>query len=214
MFGLFSKILLILLYILIPRLIYCQKFIYPEKNSFQGRFFNYPVTEPGADVSTYRLYFDRKGFLWQGTYTGIHRFDGIEYKSFYGNTSGSTGLAGNTVTDIYEDSSGILWIATFGALNRLDQKSWTLSHFSPDTSDLLKPCNRIFLIHEDREGLLWLLTGEDVFTFDRNSETFKRYSIDTLSYITGLFPLNKTGRILEDSAGEIWITSNFGLYKY
>jgi ligand-binding sensor domain-containing protein len=59
----------------------------------------------------------------------------MEYKSFYSNISDNSGLAGNTVTDICEDSSGILWIATFGAINRLDQKSLTygISHLTTQT---------------------------------------------------------------------------------
>ena len=55
---------------------------------------------------------DSKGFMWFGTYDGLHRFDGYKvkvYKSEIGNTSS---LSNNTVRFIYEDRSGILWIGT------------------------------------------------------------------------------------------------------
>ena len=194
--------------------VYCQQYIEPELNTIQGRFFNYSITVPGADMSTTCLYFDRKGFLWQGTLSGLYRFDGMEYKSFYINAPDNKGPAGTRITDIYEDRTGSLWITTFGALNRLDPKTWTFRHFSPDTSNLLNLCNRLYRVIEDRTGVLWLITGSDVFTFNKNTETFRKYLIDTLSYRNEMIPAKIPGQILEDSSGRIWIASNYGLYKY
>ena len=208
------KIFLLTAFSCLTQYIFCQQYIEPELNTIQGRFFNYSISVPGADMSTTCLYFDRKGFLWQGSLSGLHRFDGMEYKSFYTNYPDSSGPAGNRITDMCEDTTGYLWITTFGALNRLDQKKWTFRHFSPDTVNLLNPSNRLYRIIEDRKGLLWLITGSDIFTFNKNTETFRRYQIDSLSYRNEIKPARLPGQILEDSSGRIWITSNYGLYKY
>ena len=196
------RIVMILLLINSTQFIYCQKNILPENNSFRGRFFNYKPTDQGADPSTTCLYFDRKGFLWSGTFWELYRFDGQEYKSFYTNCSDSTGLAGNYVTDMYEDNSRKLWISTLGALNCLNQKTWTFKHYAPDTSNYQKSCNMIYYIFEDSRELIWIVTGADIYTFNKLSETFRRYKIDSRSYLYERIPVNKPGRILEDRHGE------------
>jgi ligand-binding sensor domain-containing protein len=191
-----------------------QILLHPEQAGFRGRFINYRPSDPGADLATTCLYFDRKGFLWMGTSWELYRFDGLEYKPFYTNRSDPSGLAGNYVTDIYEDKSGRLWISTLGALNCLNQKTLTFSHYIPDTTNYLKSCNMIYYIFEDSRELIWLVTGADIYTFNKLSETFRRYRIDSLSYFYQGFPLNRPGRILEDDQGRIWIRSRYGLYMY
>jgi ligand-binding sensor domain-containing protein len=73
------KILIICLLALLPLTAFNQKLLYPQPYSFQGRFFNYRITNPAADDATTFIYFDRKGFLWSGTMNGLFRFDGIDY---------------------------------------------------------------------------------------------------------------------------------------
>ncbi len=195
-------------------LIHGQKLLIPEQNGFQGRFFNYRINSPGADITTTRLYFDRKGFLWSGTYTGLYRFDGHEYKSFFTNSNDSSGLAGNQVIDIYENQSGFLWIGSLGALNCLDQKSWTFKHYFPDSTDLMSIHNRIRKIFEDRNGKLWILTCGDIFAFNLTDRKFKRYPLDTLCYIEEITLSARKGSFLEDSSGRIWIATSYGLCLY
>ena len=123
-----------------------QKLLIPEPNGFQGRFINYPVTEPGADISTNKLYFDSKGFLWEGTYNGLYRYDGNKHASFGSGTIPGKSLAGRIITDIYEDREGIMWVGTYGALNRLDRNTGTIIQLIPDTTDYLSINNRILHI--------------------------------------------------------------------
>ncbi|HAM08917.1 MAG TPA: hypothetical protein DDY34_11205 [Bacteroidales bacterium] len=208
------KIAIICLFAIFPSSAFNQKVIYPEQNSFQGRFINYRITDPVADISTLCIYFDRKGFMWSGTMNGLFRFDGIDYRSYLFNDPSGSGLAGIEVTDICEDSGGKIWIGTIGALNCLDQKSGIIHHFSPDTSDLLSIDNRILKIHEDNQGILWLITGGNIFTFNKITENFIKYPVDSTSFRTATFLMRRAGQILEDSYGRIWIASPDGLYHY
>jgi signal transduction histidine kinase/DNA-binding response OmpR family regulator/ligand-binding sensor domain-containing protein len=201
-----SGILIIMHFQLMPG----QKILIPEPNSFQGKFLHYPIKEPGADISTTRLFLDSKGFLWSGTFNGLYRFDGNRNKTYGFKNSSGTSLAGHLVSSIFEDSAGIMWIGTFGALNKLDQKTGKIDQFVPDSGNFMSDDNRIRFISEDRSGLLWIITAGDVFTFNKNTFRFKRYQYDE----PVLSLTNKSGQFLEDSKGRIWIVSSNGLYKY
>lgn len=199
-----------LIFVFSFQIINAQKVLIPELNSFQGKFIHYPLTEPGADISTTRLLFDKKGFLWTGTFDGLYRYDGNKYKSYTFRNFVNTSLAGHLVTSLHEDDQGIMWIGTYGALNRLERKNGNIQHFYPDSTDYLSLNNRIRSIHQARTGKLWLLTCEDVFSFDRNSFRFTRYKLDGSRTA---WP-EKQFQLFEDSKGRIWITSDNGLFRY
>jgi len=187
-----------------------QKLLIPEPNSLQGRFIHYPVTESGADISTNKLFFDSNGFLWEGTFNGLYRYDGNKHASYGSGTTPGQSLAGRIVTDIFEDRDGIMWIGTYGALNRFDRNTGKIIQFIPDTSDYLSSNNRILHIEEDNYGLLWIITNGHVFAFDRQKSVFSGYSLGG----PGSSWTNKPGQFLEDSGGRIWIVSATGLNKY
>jgi ligand-binding sensor domain-containing protein len=66
---------------------------------------------------------DKYGFIWIGTYEGLNRFDGYEFKIFRNDPEDSTSLSSNWITDLFEDSAGDLWISTMGGgLNKFDRE--------------------------------------------------------------------------------------------
>lgn len=186
-----------------------QKVLVPVFNSFQGQFIHYPITVPGADISTTRILFDRKGFIWEGTGNALYRFDGNNYLTYGFRNLDSTSLAGQVVTSIYEDHQGIMWIGTYGALNRLDPRTGLIKQFMPDSADYMNNDNRIKLIHEDKQGMLWVLTCGKIFSFDRETCRFTRYFPDC-PFISSSW-VNDRGKFLEDSGGNLWLAGKDGL---
>ena len=82
---------------------FSQKNIYPEKNSFIGRFEKYDLPVRG-NLTVTCFYQDKKGFIWLGTYQGLFRFDGTEFKQIgRSKINDSTGFAGKLISSISED---------------------------------------------------------------------------------------------------------------
>ncbi len=87
----------------------------------EANFVNY-TTEHGLDyVNGFRVFEDKKGYLWFCTKEGISRFDGITFKNF----TEADGLPSPIVTGACEDNAGNVWISTIKGLavfknNRFD----------------------------------------------------------------------------------------------
>src|SRR5688572_20839238 len=58
------------------------------------------------------IYQDHKGFMWFGTYDGLNRYDGYQFKIFRNNFRNDRSLINNWINAINEDNKGNLWIGT------------------------------------------------------------------------------------------------------
>src|SRR5882762_303391 len=59
---------------------------------------------------------DHQGFIWMGTYSGLYRYDGYQYRYFQhqSNTPGS--VPHDSVSSLLEDQQHRLWIGTRNGL--------------------------------------------------------------------------------------------------
>lgn len=74
------------------------------------------------------VYQDSKGFIWFGTYDGLNRYDGSEFKIFRNRLSDSTSIPHNYIYTIHEDITHNLWVGTGQGLATYNANS---SKFSP-----------------------------------------------------------------------------------
>ena len=58
------------------------------------------------------VYQDKTGFMWFGTYDGLNRYDGYEFRIFRNNFKNNRSLINNWINAISEDAKGNLWIGT------------------------------------------------------------------------------------------------------
>ncbi|UZJ65593.1 hypothetical protein OKW96_05245 [Sphingobacterium sp. KU25419] len=108
------------------------------------------------------IYQDKDGFMWFGTFNGLNRFDGYEFKVFKNNPLENKSLPDNRITDILEDQLGNLYIATKGGLGVLDMDR---NHFT--RVDLVRGDSKLqpidFSIHQlekDTHGQLFAASGK------------------------------------------------------
>ncbi len=75
----------------------------------QNRSYHYTTANGLISNHIYYVMQDSKGYLWFGTYQGVSRFDGKEFKNFTLND----GLLNNDVFIIEEDYMGRIWFGTY-----------------------------------------------------------------------------------------------------
>jgi len=95
---------------------------------------------------------DREGYLWVGTWGGLARFNGGEFRSFFM----QDGLHSSRVQELLAASDGSLWVATAGGVSR-----W-LDHHLEKLDDPAIGSVRCQALAEDARGRIWFGTDNGV----------------------------------------------------
>jgi len=152
---------------------------------------------------------DPSGYMWFGG-TGLHRYDGYSYKSYYNDPLHSTSLAYNRLQSILADRKGFIWVGTNGGgLDRLDPESGIFTHYRHDSTDSKSISNNLVsAILEDHNGKIWVGTETGGLNcLDPTTGIFTRFPHDP-SDSTSLS--HSEVRVLyEDRQGTIWVGTGF-----
>ena len=95
----------ILLLLVSPNIIFAQHL------SFE----NYTTEQGLSQHSCSSIAQDAEGFMWFGTFDGLNRYDGKQFRLFSNNTEKGKKLPSNTITTLYYDSThNLFWVGTYG----------------------------------------------------------------------------------------------------
>ncbi len=157
---------------------------------------------------------DSHGFLWFGTYDGLNRFDGYEFKSYKPDPSDSLSLSHNFIGAIQEDHRGNLWVGTDNGLNLYNSNTETFTRFKHDPEDNSSLSNdMVRALLEDSQNRIWIGTrGGGLNRYDQQLGKFKHYLYDpddprSISH-------NTISNIIEDPRGWLWIATDGGLNRF
>lgn len=179
-----------------------------------GNFKHYYPAARGEDLGlsglpVYALYEDGDGTLWVGTGRGLDQFE--PQTGTFIHYAPNSANEDNQVVSILKDATNHLWFGTFGGgLHRLNSRGEGFISYYNDPRDAASLSNNtVFSLFQDREGILWVGTG---------GGGLDRYVPTTDSFIhytekDGL-PSNVIYGILEDDAGDLWMSTNNGLVRY
>lgn len=159
---------------------------------------------PGNTVTD--LIQSKVGYLYIGTYEGLVRFDGIEFKII--NHISDKKYSFTSARSVFEDSEGNIWVGANdeGAVRispNGNVKAFTVKEGLPN--------NSIRSITEDREGNVWIGTANGIAYITRDDEIKKPLGLEKYS-ATNIMVL----QLYCDTAGRVWATSarENGLYVY
>ena len=145
------------------------------------------------------------GDVWIGTTSGL-----VRYNRTTDDFTPVPQLKNMFVYDIQEDSSGNLWLATYANgifCYKQDKRQWK-NYLSNGNDTTSLPSNRVISICEDSQKRLWFMTlGDGFCLYNPSTDNFTRYGMEDG------FP-NTIYKMVEDKHGDLWLTSNNGLFRF
>ena len=160
---------------------------------------------PHSDVTS--IVQDQKGFIWFGTYSGLCRFDGLNFKLFKHDSNRSNSLSNNRVISQYISSDSTMYIGTeAGGLNIFDpylEDFKVYKHDSKDEKSIVG--NVVYSIYESKDKSIWIGTNKGLDLLKRKNDSihFERIIEEDID----------VKDIQEIGQGLLWVATNVGLYQ-
>lgn len=170
-------------------------------NSQNKKFEHYNDNDGLSHNSVRHIVQDKHGFLWLGTFAGLNRFDGYQFKSYTSSSIGKDKIYNDDITAlVLDDSSNNLWIGTRKGLTLFKTDTQTFKTYLSDKNNPKSlPDEEVRSIHVDRFKRVWVGTKtKGVFVLYPNENRFEKVFIEGFNYIKAIY---------EDQSGHIWIGS-------
>ncbi len=181
------------------------------------RFFHY-TNDPNnpntlSDNHIRMVYQTRDNMIWLATRAGgLNRFDpeSGRFTRFVSDPQEPGTITDNSILTMFEDRDGDFWIGTWGGgLCRMNRESGLFTSFTSNGKEGSISSNSVSIVFQDSQGELWVGTHAGGLNhFDKKTGKFS--SIRTKD---GL-PNEVIYGILEDARGNLWISSNNGLFTF
>lgn len=159
------------------------------------------------DSKIYSIYRTSDSSLYFGTTLGLFKYD-RSTDSFHTVKE----FDGVFVVDIIEDRKGCLWMASYAdGVFHYETATGKITNYRKKDPDKYIPCDKIMSLFEDSAGRIWAASfGAGFFSI---SDTGKNDVIINKN-TTESIPSNVFYKILEDSEGFLWLSSDKGLVAY
>lgn len=155
---------------------------------------NYGGVEGLPQVQAKALFQDREGYIWVGTFAGVARYDGNDFRVF----GLADGLAHPNINAIAQDADGNLLFATLGGLSVFDGRE-----FRTLRAPGVLPDDVTWDLHADADGVVWVATDGGLARVSGNAG--KTYGTEE-----GL-PDARVLAVTRDSEGRLWAGTRGGI---
>lgn len=133
-------------------------------------------------------YQDKLGFIWVGTFSGLHKYDGLNFQ-VYTNSADTSSINDNYIGAIYEDSHNQMWVGTGNGVALYNRETDDFTRFSLPTDFTANTgeTNLVNTILEDEKGIIWISgIASGLFYFDREKQQFLPYNVDQIVSINAM----------------------------
>lgn len=167
---------------------------------------NQPAKEWISEVVR-KVFQDSRGDIWFGAQGGAFRLQGDSLVHIDGIKS-ETGK-GVTIKDITEDPDGTIWLGHTDGLSSV-RGDIVKNYYESD--GLIS--NDVWCTTADSRGRIWIGTIEGACVFDGQDFVPFELPEGKIDPTLGVSSTKMIHKILEDRQGNIWISSNAGLFSY
>ena len=158
---------------------------------------------------------DHSGFLWMGTWDGLVKYDGTEFKVYRHDPNIPTSLGYFEVSMVCVDKYNYVWTHSGGKISRYEPlhyhfKTYDKSYF-PETSSLPgSPSPYFHLMMTDNEGNLYVKYLNRLFTYDALNDSFDRIYFNDEQKID----FTKINNAVFDKDGYLWLFQILAGWKF
>ncbi len=148
---------------------------------------------------------DRHGFMWLATHTGLHRYDGYRWTSYWNQSPTPGYLIGNRSECLYADPEGYIWVGAYASgLHRFDPVTGTFTKIKLDVRDSsARHHTFVTALTPDRHGNLWVGTHEGLYRLHRQTRRVTHYRHDPRN--PNSLSNDRVWVIYEDRRGTLWV---------
>ncbi|MGY5353369.1 hybrid sensor histidine kinase/response regulator transcription factor [Wenyingzhuangia sp. IMCC45467] len=167
----------------------------------QIKFEHYNDKDGLSHNSVRHLVQDNQGFLWLGTFSGLNRFDGYQFKSYLSSSFEENNIYNDDITGLeFDESTNSLWIGTRKGLTlfKTDTRKFK-TYLTEKNNPNSLPDEEIRSVYVDRFKRVWVGTRTSgAYLFYPKEERFEKINLPNFEYVKEIF---------EDKKGNIWIGS-------
>ena len=145
---------------------------------------------------------DNQGNIWFGTWGGIAKFDGVVWTIY---NSINSDLLSDTITYLTIDNNDNIWFSSYIGAGMFDGSTWTI--YDPTNSSF--PINQVCRVKLDSNGNKWFGHCIGVITMFDGINWYLYDSSSSAVLLEG-----HIYDIMEDSEGNIWIGTDWGMTKF